>query len=268
MRRKKNLKTWEPKCTTPADRFCVALLSSFGEVEDVDALALKLFTAKTNWIVGLGAYEMIRGDQKNFVVNNVRLSIAVLEVTTMAPVLQEAEDLMMQLRVFKYEKGDYIDEDTDEDCHDTNKELHCALLFVVDTVKQESVAIICGAREKWLVERAFPEGTWSAAADDMEPPSKFIKVNETLCHVGKLVSRKLDFVPRCTQTLQSEELPKWYHDTSEEMKRVGQVMASGAVSFVQGVRMNVDGRELLKSAIFFPDQHNCNLSKELSFCVE
>jgi len=254
--------------TTPADRFCVALLSSFGEVDDIDELALRLFTAKTNWIVNLGAYEMIRGDQKNFVINNVRLSIAVLEVTTTAPVMEVAEDLMIQMRVFKYQKGDYIDEETEEEMHDTSKELHVALLFVVDTVKQESCALISGAREQWLVEKAFPECEWGPAGEDItESPSEWIKVDQTMCRVGKLVSRKLDFVPRVTEALQKHELPHWYLQTSKEMKRVGEIMASGQVSFVHTFQMQWD-RDLLRDSIFNPEQHTKNISKRLSFLKE
>jgi len=240
--------------TTPADRFCVALLSSFGEVDDIDDLAMRLFTAKTDWIVGLGAYEMCRGDQKNFEVNGVRLSIAVLEVTAVAPVMAVAEDLMIQLRVFKYEKGDYLNEDTQEKCHDANKESHCALLFIVDTVKQQSVALICGAREQWLVEKAFPEGQWAAAAPGVKSPSAFIKAEQTLCNVGSLVSRKLDFVPKCTEALKSVPLPEWYMQTSKEMERLGRVLATshGALTN-KGQKVEWD-RQALRSAVWTEEQ--------------
>jgi len=237
--------------TTPADRFCVALLSSFGEVEDVNELAMRLFTAKTNWIVGLGAYEMVRGDQKNFEVNGVRLSIAVLEVTAVDPVLKVAEDLMIQMRVFKYEKGDYLDEETCDKCHDVAKEVHCALLFVVDTIKQESLALICGSREQWLLDKAFPEGAWRAASPHVLSPSAWLTTDQTLCNVGSLVSRKLDFVPRCTNVLQTEKLPSWYKETSAEMQRVGEVLSAMAgAGILQGhVKMEWD-REPLREAIW------------------
>jgi len=238
--------------TTPADRFCVALLSSFGEVDDIDDLAMRLFTAKTDWIVGLGAYEMCRGDQKNFEVKGVRLSIAVLEVTAVKPVMAIAEDLMIQLRVFKYEKGDFLNEETQEQAHDTNKEAHCALLFVVDTVKQESVALVCGAREQWLLDKAFPEGTWSSVAPGVKSPSAFLKPEQTMCSVGKMVSRKLDFVPRCTDAINGSELPDWYMQTSKEMESLGKVLASGKGQLKFTTKVEWD-REALRSAVW-PDE--------------
>eukprot|EP00746_Dinoflagellata_sp_MGD_P002119 gnl/MRDRNA2_/MRDRNA2_104078_c0_seq1.p1 gnl/MRDRNA2_/MRDRNA2_104078_c0~~gnl/MRDRNA2_/MRDRNA2_104078_c0_seq1.p1 ORF type:complete len:569 (+),score=125.11 gnl/MRDRNA2_/MRDRNA2_104078_c0_seq1:197-1708(+) len=195
--------------TTSADKFAVALLAAFGEVEDVDELAMGLFKAKTNWIVGLGAYEMVRGDQKNFVAENIRYSIAVLEVTTLEPVLAISEDILAQLRVFKYEKGDIVDDDTGEKTHDPNKECHCALLFVVDTVKQQSVALCCGGREKFLLQKAFPDGTWRKAHDEVRAPSENVLAEETLCDVGKLVSRKLEFLPMCSKVL-GEGVPDYF----------------------------------------------------------
>ena len=52
--------------TTAADRLIVALLSVMAGVDEPDALASKMFKAKTNWIVNLGPTEMVRGDQKDF----------------------------------------------------------------------------------------------------------------------------------------------------------------------------------------------------------
>ena len=41
---------------------------------------------------GLGAYEMTRGDQKDFTANGWKVGIAVLEVTDTEPVLKVADD--------------------------------------------------------------------------------------------------------------------------------------------------------------------------------
>lgn len=41
--------------TTNADRFLVTVLCILGECDDPDELARKMFRAKTEWIVGLGA---------------------------------------------------------------------------------------------------------------------------------------------------------------------------------------------------------------------
>eukprot|EP00931_Biecheleriopsis_adriatica_P039616 TRINITY_DN22643_c0_g1_i1.p1 TRINITY_DN22643_c0_g1~~TRINITY_DN22643_c0_g1_i1.p1 ORF type:complete len:555 (+),score=117.64 TRINITY_DN22643_c0_g1_i1:51-1715(+) len=252
--------------TTPADRFSVALLSVFGQVDGIDELAMQLFTAKTNWIVGLGSYEMVRGDQKNFTVavkiqakedvkkltdETVNLSLAVLEVTNTEPVLKVAEELLTQIRVFKYEKGDYVDTETGETCHDESKQVHAALLFVVDTVRQRSVCLVAGSREKLLAERAFPEATWQRATEDVRSPSEYIKPEETLCDVGGLVSRKLDFVPRCTKALNQQPLPYWFTAPSRDLERLAKVMQSTACepTYHDSVQVVWD-KERLTTAVF------------------
>ena len=86
--------------TTDADRSMVALLVSYGgigkatrnqptlytvsshgenlyEDTDIDLLAKKQFQAKTNWIVALGPYEMVRGDQKDFASGPWKFGISV-----------------------------------------------------------------------------------------------------------------------------------------------------------------------------------------------
>lgn len=89
--------------TTEADRSMVALLVSYGgigkatrnqltphianksnacnlyEDTDIDLLAKKQFQAKTNWIVALGPYEMVRGDQKDFASGPWKFGISVSE---------------------------------------------------------------------------------------------------------------------------------------------------------------------------------------------
>jgi len=237
--------------TTPADRFSVAMLAAIGEVDDVNSLAMQLFSAKTSWIVGLGAYEMVRGDQKNFLEGDIRWSIAVLEVTSLEPVLAVADEIITQLRIFKYEKGDSTDSETGDKHHDTNKECHCALLFVVDTVRQCSVALVCGAREKELATRAFPGATWRAASEGINAPSEFVKPEETLCDVGGLVSRKLDFMPRCKDAL-SKDVPSWFTITSKEQQRLAKVIESGSTkpTYHDSVQMVWD-KAMMKAAVFY-----------------
>ena len=46
--------------------------------------------------------------------------------------------------------GDYTDHETEEQRHDLNKECHCALLFIVDTINQCSVSSLLSN------ERVFP----------------------------------------------------------------------------------------------------------------
>ncbi|CAJ1453197.1 unnamed protein product [Effrenium voratum] len=137
--------------TTNADRFLVTVLCILGECEDPDQLARAMFRAKTEWIVNLGAYEMTRGDQKDFTASGWKVGIAVLEVTDTCPVLKVAEELLMELRILKVEKGQL-----QEGKHDRRKELDFAYLFVVDVTKQESFLLIAGGRELALAKEAFP----------------------------------------------------------------------------------------------------------------
>jgi len=255
--------------TTPADRFCVALLATFGEVEDIDELAKNLFKAKTNWIVSLGSYEMVRGDQKNFTVGKVRLSIAVLEVTDMAPVFEHAEDLLTQMRVFKYEKGDYVDEESQGKAHDVSKECHCAMLFVVDTINQCSVALICGSREKWVAEKAFPDGVFSAAAEGIRAPSVLTSANDTQCNVGKLSSRKLEFLPKITEALESNEPPEWFYNTSKDMDRLGRVLKSVLVDPLVHTSVQVLwDKATIKAAVFNDTSELKKLNRKLTTVSE
>jgi manganese-dependent inorganic pyrophosphatase len=238
--------------TTPADRFSVALLSAFGEVDDVSGLAMRLFEAKTAWIVGMGAYEMVRGDQKNFSAAGVRYSLAVLEVTSMDPVLAVAEDIITQLRVFKHECGDRTDPATGDRVHDPAAECHCALLFVVDTVRQCSVALVCGSRERHLARAAFPAAAWRAAAPGVRSPSPYVPAEETLCDLGSLVSRKLDFGPACAEAL-ARGVPDWFTAPAPAPSRVAAALASPHLAPARhdSVRMLWD-RDLLNAAVFGP----------------
>mmetsp|Transcript_68416 Transcript_68416/g.135184 ORF Transcript_68416/g.135184 Transcript_68416/m.135184 type:complete len:647 (-) Transcript_68416:240-2180(-) len=197
--------------TTKTDKFCVALLAKLGEVDDVDGLANQtLFQAKTAWIVGLGAYEMVRGDQKDFSVGKVRFSISVLEVTDIGPVLAVAEDILIQLHVLKTEKGKLEDGG-----HDVDKELHAACLFVIDVLKQQSVMLVCGSRELWIAKNAFPAATPEKASPKVRSPSQYMKADETLFRLPPgLVSRKLEFLPMTSKALNDAitagTLPEWY----------------------------------------------------------
>mmetsp|Transcript_57386 Transcript_57386/g.101817 ORF Transcript_57386/g.101817 Transcript_57386/m.101817 type:complete len:554 (-) Transcript_57386:98-1759(-) len=184
--------------TTNADRFLVTVLCLFGECENPDQLARDMFRSKTEWIVNLGAYEMTRGDQKDFSCNGWKFGISVLEVTDVEPVLRVADELIMELRILKVEKGKI-----DHDEHDRRKELDFAFIFVVDVTKQESQLLIAGGRELALARAAFPERPLMSAKPGLEAPGSTIRADETLMHVGGIVSRKAEFVPAFFAVLSS-----------------------------------------------------------------
>lgn len=183
--------------TTTADKMIVTLLSILGEVQDPDELARAMFRAKTEWIVNLGPYEMVHGDQKDFACRGWKFGIAVLEVTDPQPVFAMAAELLLELRILKVEKGRC-------GCtgqHDRRKELDFSYLFVVDVTKQCSVLLVCGGRELALARAAFPGCPLRMAKPGLTAPGQTIAADETLMDVGNLVSRKAEFVPAFFQAL-------------------------------------------------------------------
>lgn len=177
--------------TTDADRFAVTLLAKIGEVDDPDQVAREMFRAKTTWVVNLGPYSMVRGDQKDFGADRWKYGIAVLEVTDMEPVLKVAGELVVELRYLKIEKGQ----------GEVANQLDFAFLFIVDVVKQCSVLLICGGRERELAKAAFPGCPFEKAIPNMKCPGETINIDETMCVVGPMVSRKAQFVPAFMSTL-------------------------------------------------------------------
>lgn len=205
--------------TTARDKFAVALLAAWANVEDVDMLAADLFAAKMQWFCDLGAYELIRGDQKDFEdkQQGVRFSIAVAEVTSIDTVLSHVEDIVLELRIFKCEKGDIRDDEGTVTGHRPEEELHAAFFFIVDVVQHRAVLVVCGSREKFIADRAFPEAKRRAPPPGviMRPPSDFMKAEDVILDVGSLVSRKLEFLPMCERAIaECEELPVWFYSSA------------------------------------------------------
>eukprot|EP00931_Biecheleriopsis_adriatica_P073137 TRINITY_DN47482_c0_g1_i1.p1 TRINITY_DN47482_c0_g1~~TRINITY_DN47482_c0_g1_i1.p1 ORF type:complete len:590 (-),score=123.51 TRINITY_DN47482_c0_g1_i1:279-2048(-) len=176
--------------TTNADRMIVSLLSVLGEVDGIDELASQMFKAKTMWLVSLGAYEMVRGDQKDFEKNGYKFGIAVMEVTDTSPVLDAASDLLLELQMLKIEKGKRPD-----GTEDRSKELEFAFCFVVDVTKQTSFLLICGPKELALARVAFPGRPTMAPRPGIKVSGLFIEQDETMMDIGPMVSRKAEFLP-------------------------------------------------------------------------
>mmetsp|Transcript_16757 Transcript_16757/g.20148 ORF Transcript_16757/g.20148 Transcript_16757/m.20148 type:complete len:545 (+) Transcript_16757:269-1903(+) len=195
--------------TTEADRGMVALLSTYGQIKtsDIDLLAKKQFQAKTNWVVSLGAYEMVRGDQKDFSCGDWKIGISVLEVTDTTRVLEVSHAILMELRLLKKEKGLVSTDDSQEGSEPAmqlqkSKELDFAFLFVVNIVEERSILLIPGGRELALAKAAFmdPDETKEvhlmAASAGISAPGSTIKADETAMQLAKgHVSRKAQFVP-------------------------------------------------------------------------
>jgi inorganic pyrophosphatase/exopolyphosphatase len=179
--------------TTDADRFAVALLAMQGSIANPDEVARLMFGAKTTWIMNLGAYAMVRGDHKVFKDDNWKFGISVLEVTDMEPVLKEAANLLVELRLLKVESGKGV----------RANQLDFAFLFIIDIIKQCSVLLVCGGREYALASKAFEGCPFKNAAPGLPAPGQTISDNQTLCDVGPLVSRKKQFYPAFANVLKA-----------------------------------------------------------------
>jgi len=208
--------------TTNADRSMVALLHGYGGIgnaqliqstglyqdEDIDFLSKKQFQAKTNWIVALGPYEMVRGDQKDFACGPWKFGISVLEVTDTSQVLKCAGDILLELRLLKKEKALVSDGKMDR-----TMELDFAFLFVVNVVEQSSILLICGGRELAVAKAAFLENedleevTLQAAYPGIKAPGSTIQPEETAMLLPKgHVSRKAQFVPAFFKAIEDFEM--------------------------------------------------------------
>ena len=215
--------------TTEADRSMVALLHSYAGIGNatkllqdetalvtggiyqdnpIDVLAKKQFQAKTSWIVGLGPYEMVRGDQKDFVCGPWKFGISVLEVTDTTQVMNCAGNILLELRLLKKEKALSSDGQT----MDRTLELDFAFLFVVNVVEQTLVLLIAGGRELALAKAAFmhdndsDDVTLFAATPDIEAPGSTIHPDETAMFLPKgYVSRKAQFVPAFFKAIEEFE---------------------------------------------------------------
>jgi manganese-dependent inorganic pyrophosphatase len=181
--------------TTQADRLLASLLSVMGGVDEPQELAKRMFRAKTNWIVNLGPTEMVRGDQKDFNSGVWKLGISVLEVTTIEPVLEQAENILTEMRMFKHEKGWQYDDDYNRTVNVRSDRLDFFFVFVVDVVAQKGYLLVCGDRELELAQIAFPDGELSTACESIQPPGKTLTPEQTLLSVGSRVSRKKEYAP-------------------------------------------------------------------------
>lgn len=220
--------------TTDADRSMVALLVSYAGIgkinmnepspingayqdTDIDLLAKKQFQAKTNWVVGLGAYEMVRGDQKDFAAGKWKFGISVLEVTDVEAVLKIAGEILFELRLLKKEKGLVnVEEEDDKMKLDRTMELDFSFLFVVNVVEETSTLLIAGGRELALAKAAFlessdvnPDGKSvkiQAAYPGIRAPGSTITSEETAMKLPKgYVSRKAQFVPAFFKAIEDFE---------------------------------------------------------------
>jgi inorganic pyrophosphatase/exopolyphosphatase len=151
--------------TTDADRLIVAVLVKLTGLADATAYAKEMFKAKSKNLRLLSAHGLVRGDLKTFQFGDVAVAFGVVETVEPEVVLARRDELLLELRALKPEM-----------------DVDLAFLAVVDVLAHlQSDLLLCGPGERALAATAFPE--FAATHDG------------TLLHLGKRVSRKLDFIP-------------------------------------------------------------------------
>jgi inorganic pyrophosphatase/exopolyphosphatase len=170
--------------TTDYDRMMVAILCEICNVTDIDALASMQFKAKSQQLESLTARQLCTGDLKEFSFNTTyfkgTLGFAVIETIDDGVILARREELLKELKVVKAEL-----------------KLELLYLAVVNiTPPMHSTLLLLSNHERSLAEMSFPS----------IGPSNPMVVNggDTVFDLGTRVSRKKDFVPSITRSINKE----------------------------------------------------------------
>jgi manganese-dependent inorganic pyrophosphatase len=180
--------------TTDRDRAVAARLAAQLEVPSMDGLATLLFDAKSGELAGMSAREIIEADIKEFSFGDAAgrvhspLGIAVVETTSVTPVLARTEELLAEVRRLKQERS-----------------LRVLLLAIVDIVRLETLLLLADADDASLATRAFPDGQGSEGEGcDQHVASA---CSHQVLAIGAKVSRKLDIVPPVQRTIKRGWVP-------------------------------------------------------------
>ena len=180
--------------TTDRDRAVAARLAAQLEVPSMDGLATLLFDAKSGELAGMSAREIIEADIKEFSFGDAAgrvhspLGIAVVETTSVTPVLARTEELLAEVRRLKQERS-----------------LRVLLLAIVDIVRLETLLLLADADDASLATRAFPDGQGSEGEGcDQHVASA---CSQQVLAIGAKVSRKLDIVPPVQRTIKRGWVP-------------------------------------------------------------
>ena len=157
--------------TTAWDRKMVAVLAAYTEIKNIDELASKQFAAKSASLSMLSAQDLVAGDLKSFKFPGGAVGVAVVETTDPDAIAARKAELIDELRATKLQRG-----------------LLCIFLAIVDIVKLKSTLLLCGPRERSLASAAFSD------AKDLDSDA---------ADLGSRVSRKKDYIPAITTTMNS-----------------------------------------------------------------
>ncbi|KAJ1414298.1 hypothetical protein B484DRAFT_454846 [Ochromonadaceae sp. CCMP2298] len=167
--------------TTEWDRMMVAVLVELAEVENVQELASEQFKAKSSELAGLSADALVNGDQKVFSFKTDKfegsVGFAVVETTDDDVIMSRYAELLLALSEDKEAKG-----------------LSVLFLAVVNIVSLKSNLLLCGPNERSLACASFKNGKLVESDDAFKGVA-------VIMDLGKLVSRKKDFIPAVTNAV-------------------------------------------------------------------
>lgn len=183
--------------TTEWDRLMVSVLVEIAEVDDVQSLASQQFKAKSALLGDLSASALITGDQKIFTYKTAlfdgSVAFSVVETTDDDILLRRVGELLIALAEDKEHSG-----------------VSVSFLAIVNIVSLHSTLILCGPNERHLASITFREGLF-VSVPQKEP---------VLMKLGKLVSRKKDFIPAISMAMKagySDAPPGKIHASSSDV---------------------------------------------------
>jgi manganese-dependent inorganic pyrophosphatase len=152
--------------TTDKDRELASILQKTSGIDDLEAFAKEMFTAKSD-IDSLSDLEILLGDYKIYNIKGKKIGMAIAETVTPEKITQRKENL---LKLMRGQKG--------------KDELNLMYFFIVDILKGDSTILLLGENEKILAEKAFK-----------------VKSNDQLILLSGLASRKMQFIPMIRDAL-------------------------------------------------------------------
>ena len=147
-----------PTCTKVDTKACKELAKIAG-IEDVRALGMELFNAKSN-VIGVSARELVTRDYKEFEMNGKKVGIGQLEVVDLSLFDNMKDDLFAELKALK-EEG----------------KMHTVMLLLTDIINTGSQLLVVSDDES-VVEKAFG-----------------IKLKNSEVWLPKVLSRKKQIIP-------------------------------------------------------------------------
>jgi len=148
--------------TTEFDKKITAELNKIAKIDDLEALSLQMFDAKSD-LADFTAAEIVTLDYKPFNFTGKKINIGVMETTNPKFALDMKGDILAAMKNEKFEQN-----------------LDGILFVVVDILNEEATVFLCDEFEKNLVKEVF-------GGEELD---------EELQHIGKIVSRKKQIVPK------------------------------------------------------------------------